>query len=103
MTAEARRGAPNPRQREVQTMKRTAYMRRALEALTEGRITEEVYDAMIMDADIFCDDDEDDEDDDDDDEERMWRHDRDSEVCHGGSAERLATQRADKTRQAQLR
>lgn len=80
-------------------MKRTAYMRRALEALTEGRITEEVYDAMIMNADIFCDDD----DDDDDDEERMWKHDRDSEVCHGGGAERLATQRKDKTRQALLR
>ena len=39
-------------------MTRTEYMSRALEALTEGRITEETYDAMCENADIFCDDDD---------------------------------------------
>ena len=40
-------------------MTRTEYMNRALDALTEGRITEETYDAMCENADIFCDDDDD--------------------------------------------
>ena len=40
-------------------MTRSDYMKRALEALTDGRISEEVYDAMCENADIFCDDDED--------------------------------------------
>lgn len=43
-------------------MKRSDYMRRAEESLSAGKITEEVYDAMIQNADIFCDDDDEDED-----------------------------------------
>lgn len=39
-------------------MKRNEYMNRALEALTDGRISEEAYDAMCENADIFCDDDD---------------------------------------------
>ena len=39
-------------------MKRNEYLRRAFEALNEGRIDEETYDAMIMNADIFCEDDD---------------------------------------------
>lgn len=41
-------------------MKRSEYMERALDALNEGRINEEAYDAACMNADVFCDDDEDD-------------------------------------------
>lgn len=37
-------------------MKRNEYLRRAFEALNEGRIDEETYDAMVMNADIFCED-----------------------------------------------
>lgn len=40
-------------------MKRSEYMNRALEALTNGTISQEAYDAACMNADIFCDDDED--------------------------------------------
>ena len=40
-------------------MKRSEYMERAFEALNEGRISEEAYDQMIMNADIFCEDDDD--------------------------------------------
>ena len=42
-------------------MKRREYLKKAFEAFNEGRISEEAYDAMIMNADIFCDDDEDDD------------------------------------------
>lgn len=41
-------------------MNKKEYFKKALEALNEGRIDEETYDAMIMNADIFCEDDEDD-------------------------------------------
>ena len=41
-------------------MNRKEYLKRAFEALNEGRIDEETYDAMVMNADIFCEDDEDD-------------------------------------------
>jgi len=41
-------------------MKRSEYMRSAYEAYNEGRVNEEVYDCMVMNANIFCDDDEDD-------------------------------------------
>ena len=40
-------------------MKRSEYLRRAFEAYNEGKIDEETYDAMVMNADVFCDDDED--------------------------------------------
>ena len=40
-------------------MTRSEYMNRALEALNEGRISEEAYDAMCENANIFCDDEED--------------------------------------------
>ncbi len=36
-------------------------MKRLEEAYAEGRISEEAYDAGIMNADIFCDDDDDDD------------------------------------------
>lgn len=42
-------------------MTRKEYMQRALEALTEGRITEEAYDAICENAEIFCDENEDDD------------------------------------------
>lgn len=42
-------------------MTRNEYLRRALDALNEGRISEEAYDSACMNADVFCDDDEDDE------------------------------------------
>lgn len=41
-------------------MNRQEYMKRLEEAYSAGRISEEAYDAGIMNADIFCDDDEDD-------------------------------------------
>jgi hypothetical protein len=41
-------------------MKRSEYLRRAAEAYDSGRISAEVYDAMLMNADNFCDDDEED-------------------------------------------
>ena len=43
-------------------MKRNDYLSRALDALNKGRISEEAYDAMLMNADVFCDDDGDDDD-----------------------------------------
>ncbi len=39
-------------------MKMSEYLRRASEAYNEGRISEEVYDSMVMNADVFCDGDE---------------------------------------------
>lgn len=42
-------------------MTRSEYMKRALTALDDGMITEETYDAMLLNAEFFCD--EDDEDD----------------------------------------
>lgn len=39
-------------------MDRNTYMRTALELYNFGEITAEVYDAMILNADAFCDDDE---------------------------------------------
>lgn len=39
-------------------MKRAEYLLLAFEALNEGRIDEETYDAMVMNADIFCDNEE---------------------------------------------
>ena len=40
------------------TMKRSEYLQRAFDAYNEGRISEEVYDSMVMNADVFCDEDE---------------------------------------------
>lgn len=40
-------------------MDRKEYLKRAFEALNEGRIDEDTYDAMVMNADIFCDDEDD--------------------------------------------
>lgn len=42
-------------------MTRSEYVKRALQALDEGRISEDTYDAMLMNADFFCDDDDDEE------------------------------------------
>lgn len=42
-------------------MKRSEYMKRALTALDEGRITEQTYDAMLLNAEFFCDEDEEDD------------------------------------------
>lgn len=39
-------------------MKRSEYLHRALEAYNDGRISEEVYDSMVMNADVFCDEDD---------------------------------------------
>lgn len=41
-------------------MKRSEYLERAFEAYNSGRVSEEAYDAMIMNADAFCDEDEED-------------------------------------------
>lgn len=41
-------------------MKRSEYMKKAFEAFNAGKISEEAYDAMIENADIFCEEDEDD-------------------------------------------
>lgn len=41
-------------------MKRSEYMERANNAYDEGKIDADTYDAMIINADIFCDDDDDD-------------------------------------------
>ena len=41
-------------------MKRNDYMQRALQLFDEGKISEEVYDSMVQNADEFCDEDEDD-------------------------------------------
>lgn len=39
-------------------MKHAEYLLRAFEAYNAGRIDEETYDAMILNADIFCDNEE---------------------------------------------
>lgn len=39
-------------------MERIEYLQRAFEAYNEGRISSEVYDSMIENADVFCDEDE---------------------------------------------
>ena len=39
-------------------MKRSEYFASVQEAYDSGRVTEEVYDAMMMNADIFCDEDD---------------------------------------------
>ena len=39
-------------------MKRNEYLESAFEAYNRGEISEEAYDAMIMNADAFCDDEE---------------------------------------------
>ena len=41
-------------------MKRQEYLRRAFKAFNEGTVSEEAYDAMLENADVFCDDDDDD-------------------------------------------
>ncbi len=38
-------------------MKRSEYLRRAFEAYNDGRVDDETYDAMVMNAEVFCDDD----------------------------------------------
>lgn len=42
-------------------MKRSKYFERAFELYCNDEISAEVYDAMVMNADEFCDDDEDDD------------------------------------------
>ena len=42
-------------------MKKTEYLKRALDAYNSGKVTEEVYDAMVLNADYFCDEDDEDE------------------------------------------
>ena len=39
-------------------MKRDQYLERAFEAYNGGKISEEAYDAILMNADAFCDDEE---------------------------------------------
>jgi hypothetical protein len=39
-------------------MTRQEYLEHAFEALNSGRVTTEVYDCMLMNIDVFCDDDE---------------------------------------------
>ena len=39
-------------------MKRSEYLNMAFEAYSDGRISGEVYDSMVMNADVFCDEDE---------------------------------------------
>lgn len=41
-------------------MKKSEYLQRATETYDIGRVDAETYDAMLMNADIFCDEDEDD-------------------------------------------
>ena len=38
-------------------MQRSEYLQRAFEAYNEGKISREVYDSMVMNADVFCDED----------------------------------------------
>lgn len=40
-------------------MKRSEYFKRAADLYGSGQVSGEVYDAMIMNADIFCDEEED--------------------------------------------
>ena len=42
-------------------MKTGEYMRHALDLFDSGKISAEVYDAIVQNADIFCDDDDDDD------------------------------------------
>lgn len=42
-------------------MKRSEYLKHAFEAYNSGKISEEAYDAMLMNADAFCDDDDEEE------------------------------------------
>ena len=39
-------------------MKKSEYLKRALDLYNRGKVNGEVYDAMLMNADTFCDDDE---------------------------------------------
>lgn len=39
-------------------IKRSEYLKQAQEAYDSGRVSEEVYDAMLMNADEFCEDEE---------------------------------------------
>lgn len=41
-------------------MIKSEYLQRALEAYNSGKVDADTYDAMVMNADIFCDEDEDD-------------------------------------------
>ena len=41
-------------------MNRSEYLTRALQLLNEGKISDEAYDSMIENADVFSDEDEDD-------------------------------------------
>jgi hypothetical protein len=41
-------------------MNKSEYLQRALEAYDTGRVDADTYDAMVENADIFCDEDEDD-------------------------------------------
>ena len=45
-------------------MTRNEYLKKAFEAYNVGRINEDTYDAMVMNANIFCDEDENDYEDD---------------------------------------
>lgn len=54
---EARPGREN-REKEGIGMKRSDYLKRAMETYDSGRISEEAYDSMLRNADYFCDDDE---------------------------------------------
>ncbi len=40
-------------------MKRSEYLKRAADLYASGQVSGEVYDAMFMNADVFCDDDDD--------------------------------------------
>lgn len=39
-------------------MKKSEYLQRAFELLNDNKISEEVYDAMIMNSEVFCEEDE---------------------------------------------
>lgn len=39
-------------------MKKSKYLDRAFDLYNDGKIDEDTYDAMVMNADIFCDEDE---------------------------------------------
>ena len=43
---------------EVEDMTRSEYLRKANEAFDSGKVSEEVYDGIVMNADIFCEDDD---------------------------------------------
>lgn len=40
-------------------MKRSVYLKNAFELRNSGKISDEAYDAMILNADVFCDEDAD--------------------------------------------